>query len=77
MISGYPYFRNPPPGPLMIQLPRLKAGQPFRLLTDYSVKGGTPRQKKLADLHGVWIFHVWMVGIEESVIPQGSNYLTI
>ena len=25
-----------------MELPRLKAGQPFRLLTDYSVKGGTP-----------------------------------
>jgi len=35
-----------------MELPRLKAGQPFRLLTDYSVKGGTPflHGKKLADM---------------------------
>lgn len=38
--------------------PRLKAGQPFRLLTDYSVKGGTLAEHGSAGWHGVRIFHL-------------------
>ena len=59
-----------------MELPRLKAGQPFRLLTDYSVKGALGRHAaQLAFMalgFFIWIPLEWMVNTEEWTVPHKS-----